>query len=724
MRKLLKKIAGINYRHYLCAALCLISVACTAWVFPYALPRLIETFRDLALSIAYYFCELIGIKHSIAPTVTAFSKFPFTMPFDFPETWAEFKTAFSTYWKVFASGENVKAYFRAVALFLSNAAKWIILFAPLVLLLVLLVRRTLSSENNDYNKDSKPLRIHKKISQKVYRPMWRWLVSCYTFFREHVKYGKFLLFVWLLNFNLLAIFIAFLAFYFYFVVKFDFIEIYVQVRKLFMDLSVMLNFVPAPVWVILGIVVFDWLRKKWAYARLNHFEHRNRGYINERPIVFMVVGTMGKKKTTMVTDMVLSTEVMFRDKAFEKLLETDLKFPYFPWINLEQSLRRAIERHSVYNLATCKRFVYGKYRKWLKRPTSYNLFGYDYKRYGLTYDDKLTVIDVWQAIETYVQLYFIYVMQSSLLISNYSVRTDNVLEDLGNFPLWNTDFFKRDSRLMESYSRHAHILDFDMLRLGRKIVEDNRFRDTFEFGVISLTEIGKERQNSLELRELKKNVDETNQKNDLFNAWLKMVRHSATVDNFPFVKVITDEQRPESWGADARDLCEIVHIDSCSEMGLAMPFFALEELLHGFFFNKFSDTYYQYRFYRGDNTLLMHLIKTVSAGFHRYYTRIYNRFGVMQVATGVEAGTQDGERKQGKYYLMAKKIYSKRFSTDCFADYFNEKALRSMLGLNDVPSFATERASLNEMISENSYFFNDLMKIRTEYGAEKKDKKE
>lgn len=59
----------------------------------------------------------------------------------------------------------------------------------------------------------------------------------------------------------------------------------------------------------------------------------------------------------------------------------------------------------------------------------------------------------------------------------------------------------------------------------------------------------------LELREIKKGSDDTNQKNDLFNSWLKMCRHSATVDNFPFIKVFTDEQRPESWGADARDLC-------------------------------------------------------------------------------------------------------------------------------------------------------------------------
>lgn len=42
--------------------------------------------------------------------------------------------------------------------------------------------------------------------------------------------------------------------------------------------------------------------------------------------------------------------------------------------------------------------------------------------------------------------------------------------DSGNFPLWLTDFFPKRRR--ES-SRHAHILDFDVLRLGKKVLENN-----------------------------------------------------------------------------------------------------------------------------------------------------------------------------------------------------------------------------------------------------------
>ena len=69
------------------------------------------------------------------------------------------------------------------------------------------------------------------------------------------------------------------------------------------------------------------------------------------------------------------------------------------------------------------------------------------------------------------------------------------------------------------------------LRLGKKVLENNPKAGSFEFGVVAITEIGKERGNNLELKEVKKVTNETNQKNDLFNSWLKMCRHSATIDN-------------------------------------------------------------------------------------------------------------------------------------------------------------------------------------------------
>ena len=347
------------------------------------------------------------------------------------------------------------------------------------------------------------------------------------------------------------------------------------------------------------------------------------------------------------------------------------------------------------------------------------VFDYDYQKYGLEYDDKLQVIDVWKAIENYSQLYFLYIIQSSLIISNYSVRTDNQLNDLGNFPLWDTDFFERDSKTIDMISRHSHIVDFDALRLGKKVLENNAKENSFDFGIIDLTEIGKERKNNLELKETKKNEDITNQKNDGFNDWLKMVRHSATIDNFPFVKVFTDEQRPESWGADARDLCEIVHIKETSDVRLAMPFFSFTELICDFVKNKFTNFYYKYRFNRGDNTLFMYLYKKFASMFYHFYKRTYNVFGYFVLDLQVESGTQDGILNDRQYYLMSKKIYSKRFSTDCFSDYFTEKTLKSKLGLNDLAEYETEKATFEELKQQNSYFINDLINKKGEKNENK-----
>ena len=701
------KSKRINYRHYICIAITVGFLACFLMFLP-AFGRIIESVRDLGLSAAFYFCEIMEIPHGIAPTVIESSshKANVFLPF----TFEEFGEKWQLYWQVFATTENIVGYFSFLGVVLLTLSQILTMALPFVLLIYVLLSNSLKKENNDYNVDSKQLKAFKRFSSAVYRPVKAWLKGFFVFIRSYRRYWLTWLLIWLFYFNVFTIVIEFIAYYLYFIAVFDLTTIYFQIYKLVCDLSTAATFIPFWAWCILGFILFDRIRKKIAYARLNHNEMKDRGFINDRPIVFLVTGTMGKKKTTGITDMALSQDIMFRDKAFEKILENDLKFPFFPWINLENAIKRAMEKHEVYNLATCRKFISEKACKWYKRKSRKNIFDYDYERYGLTYDDKLKVVDIWQVLETYAQLYFIYIIQSSLIISNYSIRTDNLLSSIGNFPMWDNDLFKRDSRYIDSYSRHAHILDFDALRLGRKLLEENPNKDGFEFGVILITEIGKERGNVIELADKIKKADTANQKNDLFNNWLKMIRHSGTVDNFPFVRVITDEQRPESWGLDARALCEIVSIKESGEMRLAMPFFSLAELLYSFIFGKFTDLYYRYRYSRGDNILLMYLLKKITAKIHGYYTGIYNRFGYCTLTVQVESGTQDGEIYEHNYFLSVKKIYSKRFSTDCFSDFFTEKALRSKVGIDDLREYATEKATFDELQAQNSYFVNDLIK--------------
>lgn len=678
-----------------------------AFVFSDSYLRFGETVKDFGLSVGYYFCTLFGIEHNIVPSVTEYSSvmdWGILLPSDLEG----FTSQSESFFALLIDGENFAAYWSKVGDVMLVLLKVVAISLPCLLILGLLIWWLYKSGNTKHNKDTVPLKVFKSFSRCLYLPLKRTVLSYRDFLAEHRAVWILWVGIWVLSLNAASIVTGFLAYYFYFVLSFDVANLYVQICKLFIDLQVIFRYFP---WWIIAFVfwlLFDRWRKNIALNRLRHFEARNCGFINELPIVSMACGSMGKKKTTLITDMVLSQEVMFRQKALEILQQNDMKFPYFPWIAFEDELRRCMEHGTVYNLASVKAWVALKRSRFIRhRNAQTQLFGYDYERYDTTFDDSLKISRLFDVLETYAQAYFIYVLESSLIVANYSVRTDNLMADNGNFPMWLTDFFPKRRR---PQSRHAHILDFDVLRLGRKVLENNPKAGSFEFGVVGITEIGKERGNNLELKEVRKGSDDTNQKNDLFNSWLKMCRHSATVDNFPFIKVFTDEQRPESWGADARDLCDVVHIVSSGDTRLSLPFYTIEEMLSEWAFNHFISLYYDFRFRRGDNTLLVHILKSVTAWLWRRNLRIYNRYGYSILKIEKERGTMDGKTENKKYYLMSAKIYAQRFSTDCFSDYFNDMAAKSKTGLMDYLEYATEKATVEELKMQNSYFINSLYK--------------
>ena len=668
--------------------------------------RLGEAFRDLGLSIKFFFCLLLGIPNYTAPTVNNFSD---VMPWRLiPEEWQALWSRVTDYMAALVDQSNLQAYTNAIVSKLEVVAKAGLVLLPCALILYVAIKRLYRSGNTKHNKDTVPLIVFKKLARVCYHPIKRFVIGCVEYIRARKGLVVLLALVWACNLNLATIVVEFFAYYFYFAVSYRIDTLYIQLGKLLVDLLVVYHYVP--VWILLGIpiIVFLNFRKSVAIAKLRHMEARNCGFINELPIVSMTCGSMGKKKTTVITDMALSQEVMFRQTALDIIQKNDMKFPYFPWVCFEMELQRCMEYGTVYNLATVKAWVRLKQERFNKhRDSRLQLYCYDSDRYGLIYADGLSQAHLFDVLETYAQAYFIYVMQSSLILSNYSIRTDNRFLDTGNFPMWDFDFFRFD---YGKNSRYAHILDFDVLRLGKKVIENNPKAGSFEFGVVAITEVGKERGNNLELKEVKKGQDETNQKNDLFNAWLKMCRHSATVDHCPFIKVFTDEQRPESWGADARDLCDIVHIVSSGEQRLALPFFTIEEMLQEWLFGRFMALYYDFRHRRGDNTMLIHILKTVTAVIYKHYVTTYNRYGYSISKIEKERGTQDGKVEKKKYYLMNQKIYANRFSTDCFSDYFNDMARKSKKGLHDYVIYQTEKATVEELKMQNSYFINSLYK--------------
>lgn len=666
--------------------------------------RIWEACKDFGNSVKYYFCEIFGIEHSTNVTVGNNSNvIEGGGQSIMPDTPQEFGTKAGIYFRLLINGKNITAWTGLIGEKTAMTARFLVLAIPFFLLLGFAIKKLYGRRNTKHNGDTLPLKIFKRVSAVTYQPLKRFVIDYIEFLKTYEKIVKAWLILWTFHLNLATIVIEFIAYYLYFAVSYKLSTVYVQICKLVVDLQVVLKHFPW--WSLGGVgwILFCRWREKLAAGLLRHNEARNCGFIKELPIVTMICGSMGKKKTTAGTDMALSQTVMLRQEAFSRLQKTDMKFPFFPWICFEDDIKANMESGRVYNLASIHTWIAEKQKTY--ETGSELLYGYDGKKYGLYFDDCLKRQYIFEVLETYAKLYFIYVIESSLLVANYSIREDDILLNAGNFPLRSYDFFPKKPA---PHSRYAHILDFDVLRLGKKVIANNPKAGSFEFGVVVITEVGKERKNNLELTDVKGKSKETNQKNDLFNVWLKMCRHAATVDNFPFIKVITDEQRAESWGADARDLCDILTIVGSGKPKLALPFYTIEDMIACIAFSRFMRLYYDFRYRRGDNTLFVYLLKSVVGWIYKRNERLYNRFGYSMLSIEKERGTQDGKMEKKRYYLADYKIYRDRFSTDCFSDYFNDLALKTKVGLRDYLEYRTSKASVEELKAQNSYFINGL----------------
>ena len=710
-----KNLKSLDYRHYINFAITLGFLVLGVFVFPNSVLRVAESIRDFGTSVAFYFCELFSDSSPIYPTVLDLPEWEF-IPSRFerleilPYTWEEFKDVWSRYWGVFFEAETFSEYMYVVGDVLYYISQGILILMPLALLIKIVIDKYLNEENNNYDEESRALLRMKRIADKTYIPIKCWLREYVEFCKVNAFWYKIWIGIWALYFNFIAIVIEFFAFYLYFIVTFDFVTIYRQFYKLTIDLAPVVRFIPTAMWVIIIIVGLEFIARSMALNELEHREARNKGFLEERGVMTIVYGPMGAGKTKTVTDMALSQEVKFRDMAFEIIIECDFRFPYFNWATFEQEMKKQIEEHYVFSVPTAREWVREKAYIFNEYPSQENIFGYDYERYGTEYNDNLKVWDIWEVIEDYACAYLVYTVQSSLLISNYSIRVDNLFEDLGNFPMWNTDFFERDARLIDSYSRHAHILDFDMLRLGKRMLDENPKRYAFGFGVYIISEIDKERKNSPELMTVKANADECNQKNDLFNALVKMSRHACVISNKVFVKIFADLQRPESLGADARELGEIVYIEDHTDMQPTLPFFApfyIFEALFVFTFGKFVDKYYQYRYVRSDKILPMYALKKLVASLKHFRDRTFNQYGSSKSTLLIESGRMDGDKKESKYFIQSKKIYSRRYTTDCLSAIFNQYADKNTIGIEDLEEYLTELGTDEENLMQNSFFQNE-----------------
>lgn len=737
--------------HVLSVALILASVLLSALRFAPIAGRVVQSVKDLGLSIAFYFTEMFGFEGVITPSVTAIPKGIASV---LPVEPSEFAAKMKVFGKLLIDKVNAQLYFVRLGRIVASAAKILLIAVLPVLLLGVVVSISYRNENNDYNEDTRALRVWRRIEEATYYPVKRFVTDYIDFIKSDGKYLKLLLAIWLYNLNLITIAVEVLAYVFYFPFAIPKFKLYTQMAKLAIDVTVPLSALPLWADVLLGWLVFDHIRKGIGLQKLDAGEAKNRTFLESNPGALLVTGKQRAKKTTIITDMALSQAAIFREKAKEKLQARDLQFPFFPWINLELSVQYGIEAGHLPTLAHVREYIrylkrafhesegwpngmrnralknllekYGYdfkrylfpsgeagynrrmfYKAYRHSPREF-VFGYDFERYGLTYNDNLGEVDIFEALEKYAQLYWIYTAPT-LNLANYAIRTDTLRLDKGNFPLFNDDFFRRDPR--EQILEYCRILDFDAMRLGKIMDERDPHKDGLEIGVVNVMEMAKERGNQ-HTKNGTKNSPECNQCNDLFELDVKMHGHAATVDNYTFFRLLLDDQRADSLGADNRDLCDTLTIKKVSDAKIVMPFFAIEEAAYLLATKLFNKVYYTLRHLRGDNTLLVYLLKKIYAPIYNHYTRIFNQYSSYTATVRIaNEMTNEVISDKGKYYISTKKVYSYRFATDAINEFYHKKALRSNKGLNDFSRYKDLHPSCEEMKEIRGHFYKQLFDV-------------
>lgn len=739
-----------DYRHIICSVITLVSFG-FGFLFPNSLPRLAESVRDLATSFAYYAVGLfIRGENPINPTVNELQSWQFAEqiwePIKLlPYTWEEFQVLWERYWEIFFSDLNFEMYLSFLADISFYISRVLLILMPFAMLAILQINKYKEVHCTERNLESEQLKKFKAFQFGKIYPAISWCKDFVEFCKENSIYHSTWIVLWCLHFNIFSIVVAFIAYYLYFVSSFDFISLFTQALKLLNDLTPVIRFIPGIVWSIIGIKIYNAICCSMAKDKLYHAEDCNTSFLSGRGVVTTVYGEMGIGKTQMVTGMAVTSEKDQFDRAFKILLRKDAMFPNFPWQTFRDEIKANIDNGFIVDIPTCRNWVRGhrpifekimsfkhisaeSFQKFRKKYGLFKkdyTFGYDYTHYSITYNDELKITHLFEALEDYACAFLIFTVKTTLLFANYSIRVDSILTDLGNMPMRDNDFFNRDPALQEAYSRHAHIIDMDMLRLGKKIIKDNPKARRLSFGTFVITEIDKEFKNMQFLKEIKYTTNETNQKNDLHDACLMMCRHAAVVDNEVFIRIIADLQRPDAWGASGRELGEVIYISDKSELAPALPFFSAYWLFQGVFSwikDKWESFYNDYIVNRSDNTLFVYFFKNIISKVNNHYDKVNGLFGIQTFTLEVQKGNMQGDVKKEKWRLITKKDRSRRYKTACLEAVFDSYEPNTM-HIDDFIMYAGEVGTDEENQLQNSYFQRDIAKMKA-LNASKEKKKE
>jgi hypothetical protein len=356
-------------------------------------------------------------------------------------------------------------------------------------------------------------------------------------------------------------------------------------------------------------------------------------------------------------------------------------------------------------------FAYRLYEKSIGKPKI--LYGYDVNQKRSIFYDGAVNIGIADALAIYAESYWVYFHAGNLIASNYPIRTDDLKMDKGHLVLWDTQFFRRKNKNLGAFSWLSHILVWDMLRFGKKVDPNCKFKDAAGPMVVVATEFGKEYGNMVTNQTYSANDEKANPKNDLLDYSLKLGGHLANIWHTNFFKFIGDEQRSGSLSSNLVDVAQTIFTADPKNQKekCALRLWWIEPAILDWVINARDKFYQKYRFNREDQTLLFHFLNSIASFAYWRLTYVYNRYGYREVilpnCTADSSGNLiEGEKE--KFYIINYVDFAYRFESACMKDFLNATKSDADRGFFDLPTYKTLMPSKEEWDMQGSYIVNDL----------------
>lgn len=513
------------------------------------------------------------------------------------------------------------------------------------------------------------------------------------------QYWFWFLFAWIVNLNVASIFVEFIAFIFGFPLAASWDSFMLYIGMLVSDILIALASAPFFVWFIIFYVIFNKIRLARAYRVLNRLYNYDVGFLKDCAYNVLLTGPTGASKTKTAVQMAVMTEDYFHTDQWESMYKYFQEFPDFPFYDFEQDLKSKIENKVITNMHTARNYVLCLMCEVTKKPIAEKLYNYTGKMY---YNDGVRFVSIWEMLESYAQLYYMYGNDTSSIIANLSIRSDLRMLP-GHFPIWDNNLLRRTPEHYKDFSRYCHILNWNMFRFS-KLVDDEPAKINLEYGVNVATEFDKDQgnQNTNKVYDIKD--DKANPLNDGTDLFLMLERHLGTVDYKCYIRNFADIQREGTLREGVKGLYDELNISDKAEPRLTLPFF-FEGWIIGKLDSWLSSFTLEVKNCGTVNTLPFYILKRILFPLSDFVRRKKQKFTYEEIQFTIKnACSPEGVYNQHPFYILYCVAHANRYSTDCYASINDEAAKYSEGGIQDIETYQSIKPELHELPLHKSYF--------------------